>query len=158
MPSVSALVKHKLGIKNLNCVNYDMVFGCPGWVEGMILANVLIKSGRAKNILVIGSETLSRATDPFDRDKMIFADGAGAVVLSATDEENIGVIADNTLCFNGEEIGYLCNSHSLNPNINQERQYVRMMGRKIYEFAFEKCATSYQKYNRKSKYRYRRYR
>lgn len=137
MPSVSALVKHKLGIKNLNCVNYDMVFGCPGWVEGMILANVLIKSGRAKNILVIGSETLSRATDPFDRDKMIFADGAGAVVLSATEEENIGVIADNTLCFNGEEIGYLCNSHSLNPNINQERQYVRMMGRKIYEFALK---------------------
>ena len=68
---------------------------------------------------------------------MIFADGAGAVVLSATDEENIGVIADNTLCFNGEEIGYLCNSHSLNPNINQERQYVRMMGRKIYEFALK---------------------
>ena len=137
MPSLSALVKHKLGIRNPKCVNYDMIFGCPGWVEGMILANVLIKSGRAKNILVVGSETLSRATDPYDRDKMIFADGAGAVVVSASDEEGVGIIADNTQCFNEEEIDYLKNGCSLNPNTDQNQRFVRMKGRKIYEFALK---------------------
>src|SRR5690606_6966782 len=89
MPSMSARVKNKLGILNRRCVNYDMIFGCPGWVEAMILADTLIKANKAKLILVVGSETLSRITDPFDRNKMIFADGAGAVVVKATDEENV---------------------------------------------------------------------
>lgn len=137
MPSLSALIKNKVGIKSTKCVNYDMIFGCPGWVEGLILANTLIKSGRAKNIVVVGSETLSRATDPYDRDKMIFADGAGAVVVSASDEENVGILADNTQCFNVEEIDFLKNSCSLNPNADQKRRHVRMKGRKIYEFALK---------------------
>lgn len=137
MPSLSALIKNKLGIENPKCINYDMIFGCPGWVEAMILADVLIKSGRAKNIIVVGSETLSRSTDPYDRNKMIFADGAGAVVVTATEEENVGMIADSTLCFNGEEVCYLENSHTLNPNADQSKKYIRMRGRKIYEFALK---------------------
>lgn len=137
MPSLSALVKNKLDIKNPRCVNYDMIFGCPGWVEAMILADVLIKSKRAKNILVVGSETLSRVTDEFDRNKMIFADGAGAVVVTATEQENVGIIADATLCFNNEEICFLENSQSLNPEADQTKRYIRMRGRKIYEFALK---------------------
>lgn len=137
MPSLSAMVKNKLDIKNPNCVNYDMIFGCPGWVESMILADILIKSGRAKTILVVGSETLSRVTDPYDRNKMIFADGAGAVVVKATDDPSVGIIADSTLCFNNEEICYLENSHSLNPDADQTKKYIRMRGRKIYEFALK---------------------
>lgn len=137
MPSLSSIIKNKLGIKNLHCINYDMIFGCPGWVEAMILADVLIKAGRAKNILVVGSETLSRITDPHDRNKMIFADGAGAVVVTATEDQTVGIIASNTLCYNGEELNYLENSHSLNPEADQEKKYIRMRGRKIYEFALK---------------------
>lgn len=137
MPSLSAIIKNKLGIKNPKCINYDMIFGCPGWVEGMVLADTLIKSGKAKNILVVGSETLSRVTDPYDRNKMIFADGAGAVVVTATEEENVGIIAHNTMCFNGDELAYLENSHSLNPEADQTKKYIRMRGRKIYEFALK---------------------
>ena len=137
MPSLSAMIKNKLGIKNPKCINYDMIFGCPGWVEAMVLADSLIKAGRAKTILVVGSETLSRVTDPYDRNKMIFADGAGAVVVTATDEENVGIIAHNTLCFNGDELYYLENSHSLNPESDQNKKYIRMRGRKIYEFALK---------------------
>ncbi|MDO4225732.1 MAG: 3-oxoacyl-ACP synthase III family protein [Bergeyella zoohelcum] len=137
MPSMSAIIKNKLGIKNLKCVNYDMIFGCPGWVEGMILADTLIKAKRAKNILVVGSDTLSRATDPYDRTKMIFADGAGAVVVTATDDESVGIIADNTLCFNGEELSFLENACSLNADADQNKKYIRMRGRKIYEFALK---------------------
>ena len=137
MPSLSAIIKNKLEIENPKCVNYDMIFGCPGWVEAMILADILIKSGRAKNILVVGSETLSRVTDPYDRNKMIFSDGAGAVVVTATADETVGIIADGTLCYNGEEICYLENSHSLNPEADQNKKYIRMRGRKIYEFALK---------------------
>ncbi|MHA6697553.1 3-oxoacyl-ACP synthase III family protein [Chryseobacterium sp. A321] len=135
MPSLSAIIKNKLGIQNPKCINYDMIFGCPGWIEALNLADILIKSGKAKNILVVGSETLSRVTDPYDRNKMIFADGAGAVVVTATEDETVGIINTNTLCFNGEELQYLENSHSLNPEADQNKKYIRMRGRKIYEFA-----------------------
>ncbi|MCW3162557.1 3-oxoacyl-ACP synthase III family protein [Chryseobacterium oryctis] len=137
MPTIAARVKNKLGIKNRKCVTYDMVFGCPGWVEGMILADNLIKAKSAKTILVIGGETLSRVTDPHDRNRMIFADGAGAVVVQATDEENVGIIAHNTICDNGSELEYLVNKPSINKNADQTRLFVRMQGRKIYEYALK---------------------
>lgn len=137
MPSMSARVKHKLGIQNRRTVNYDMIFGCPGWVEAMILADTLIKAKKGKLILVVGSETLSRVTDSFDRNKMIFADGAGAVVVTATDDENVGIIADNTICDNNSEINYLENSPSLKLDEDRKRLYIRMHGRKIYEYALK---------------------
>ena len=133
MPSMSARIKNKLGIKNRKCVNYDMIFGCPGWVEAMILADTLIKANKAKTILVVGSETPSRALDPHDRNRMIFADGAAAVIVKAI-EENTGIIACSTLCDNGEETFFLDMAPSLNKEHNQERLYVRMAGRKTYEY------------------------
>ena len=137
MPSMSARVKNKLGIKNRKCVNYDMIFGCPGWLEALILADTLIKSKKAKLILVVGSETLSRVTDAFDRNKMIFADGAGAVVVKATDDENVGIIADSTICDNDVELNYLENSPSLKKDEDRRPLYIRMHGRKIYEYALK---------------------
>lgn len=133
MPSMSARIKNKLGIKNRKCINYDMIFGCPGWVEGMILADSLIKAGKAKTILVVGSETLSRALDPYDRNRMIFADGAGAVIVTATEKKE-GIISSATLCDNQEETFYLDMNCSLNKNHNPEKLYVSMAGRKIYEY------------------------
>ena len=137
VPSISSRLKNKLGIKNRRTVNYDMIFGCPGWVEGMILADTLIKAKKAKLILVVGSETLSRVTDKFDRNKMIFADGAGAVVVQATDDETVGIISDSTICDSGPELGYLENSPSLKKDEDQTRLYIRMHGRKIYEYALK---------------------
>jgi len=137
MPTMAARVKNKLGIKNRKCITYDMIFGCPGWVEAMILADNLIKANVAKTILVIGAETLSRVTDPHDRNRMIFADGAGAVVVKATDEENVGIIAHNTICDNGVELNYLANGPSINEESDQTRLFVRMQGRKIYEYALK---------------------
>lgn len=137
MPTMAARVKNKLGIKNRKCITYDMLFGCPGWVEAMILADNLIKAKVAKTILVIGAETLSRVTDPHDRNRMIFADGAGAVVVKATEQENVGIIAHNTICDNGIELNYLANGPSINKEADQKRLYVRMLGRKIYEYALK---------------------
>ena len=137
MPNMAARVKNQLGIKNRKCITYDMIFGCPGWVEAMILANNLIKAKTAKTILVIGGETLSRVTDPYDRNKMIFADGAGAVVVKATDDENVGIIAHNTICDNGPELDYLVSAGSVNKEADQDKLYIRMLGRKIYEYALK---------------------
>lgn len=137
MPNMAARVKNHLGIKNRKCITYDMIFGCPGWVEAMILADNLIKAKVAKTILVVGSETLSRVTDPYDRNKMIFADGAGAVVVEATDKENVGIIAHNTICDNGPELEYLVSASSLNKEADQKIFYIRMLGRKIYEYALK---------------------
>ena len=137
IPSLSSRLKNKLGIKNRKCINYDMIFGCPGWIEGMVLADTLIKARKAKRILVVGAETLSRVTDPYDRNKMIFADGAGAVVVQATDDPNVGIIASNTVCDNAEELNYLEASPSINKDAEQKTVYIRMHGRKIYEYALK---------------------
>ena len=91
LPSLATRVKHKLQIENPNCVAYDILFGCPGWIQGVIQAEAYIKSGIAKKCLVIGTETLSRVIDQHDRNSMIFSDGAGACVIEA--KENINKIS-----------------------------------------------------------------
>jgi 3-oxoacyl-[acyl-carrier-protein] synthase III len=134
VPSLAARVRHQLGIKNPQCVPYDLIFGCPGWLQGIIHADSFIKSGVAKKCLVIGAETLSRVTDPHDRDVMIFADGAGACVVEAREGEQ-GVIAHRTVSHTAEELDYLYMGHSYKLNGNAHRLYIKMQGRKIYEYA-----------------------
>ena len=133
VPSLASRVKHKLKIKNPKCVAYDMLFGCPGWIEAVIQANAFIKSSIAKKCLVIGGETLSRLTDPYDRDSMIYADGAGAVIIEKTNDEN-GILAHNSASFTYEEAYFLFNGKSYNKS-EQDTKYIKMFGRKIYEFA-----------------------
>ena len=97
VPSLAARVKHKLGIRNPNTVAYDLTFGCPGWLQGIIQADYFIKSGDAKKILVIGADVLSRVSDPHDRDSMLYADGAGATILEAKkSNDSIGILAHKT--------------------------------------------------------------
>ncbi|MDD4820306.1 MAG: ketoacyl-ACP synthase III, partial [Flavobacteriales bacterium] len=139
VPNMAARVKHKLGITNNKCIPYDMIFGCPGWVQGTILAHQFIQSKLAKNVLVIGSDTLSRAYDPCDRDSMIFADGAGAVVISGIeDDKKYGILSTSMQSDCGEEIDYLKGGPSLNPNYDgPRRSMIRMAGRKVYEYVLK---------------------
>jgi len=81
LPALASRVKHQLGIMNPQCVAYDILFGCPGWIQGLIQADAFCKAGLAKKCLVIGAEILSRVIDFYDRDSMIFSDGAGACIL-----------------------------------------------------------------------------
>ena len=133
LPSLSSRIKHLLKIKNPKCVAYDILFGCPGWVEGVIQANAFIKAGLAKNCLVIGTETLSRVVDAHDRDAMIFSDGAGATIISKTDEDG-GILSHETATFSYDEVYYLGFGESYKKN-NDATRYIKMEGRKIYEFA-----------------------
>jgi 3-oxoacyl-[acyl-carrier-protein] synthase III len=134
LPSLAARVKHDLRIKNPKCVAYDMLFGCPGWVESVIQAWAFIKAGMAKKCLVIGAETLSRVVDMHDRDSMIYSDGAGATVIEATDDDG-GILAHETASFTYDEAHYLYFGNSFNTQHDPNVRYIKMYGRKIYEFA-----------------------
>ncbi len=134
VPSIASRVKNRLKIKNNSCVAYDVIFGCPGWVEGMIQANAYIKAGIAKRCLIIGAETLSRVSDIHDRDSMIYADGAGAVVLELSDGES-GIKSHLSGSYTYKENDYLFFGKSYNNECSPDIQYIKMNGRKIYEFA-----------------------
>lgn len=137
MPSLSARVKHNLGIKNRKCTPYDMNFGCPGWVEGMILIDQLGKANIVKKALIIGSETLSRVTDPHDRNAMIFSDGAGAVVVEIEESTEKGILNYATISDMGDELDYIINGKSLNPDFEGSEVNIQMKGRKVYEYVLK---------------------
>jgi len=136
VPALASRVKALLEIQNPDCVAYDLPFGCPGWIEGMIQANYFIKSGDAKRCLVIGAETLSRVIDPHDRDSMIFSDGAGAAILEAGHSAERGILAHKTQTFAVDYVDVLNMDHSCSPYANGKYDlFLKMEGRKVYEFA-----------------------
>lgn len=134
VPSIASRVKHLLQIKNPKCVGYDLLFGCPGWIEGVIQANAFIKSGLAKRCLVIGTETLSRVVDKHDRDSMIYSDGAGAVIIEETNDDS-GIIAHESATYALDEAHFIYFGETNNLDSTSQRRYIKMYGRKIYEFA-----------------------
>ncbi|MBF0694947.1 MAG: ketoacyl-ACP synthase III [Flavobacterium sp.] len=134
VPSLATRVKNKLQIKNPRCVAYDILFGCPGWIEGVLQANAFIKSGMAKRCLVIGAETLSRVVDPHDRDSMIYSDGAGATIVEGT-MDGSGILAHESATYAMEEAAFLFFGSSYNTQHDRDVKYIKMHGRKIYEFA-----------------------
>ena len=134
LPCLAARIKHILKIKNPKCVAYDILFGCPGWVEGVIQAHAFIKAGMAKKCLVIGAETLSRVVDEYDRDSMIYADGAGASIVEISDNKG-GIICHESASYTHDEVYHLFFGNSNNKDQNKNVRFIKMYGRKIYEFA-----------------------
>jgi len=136
VPTIASRVKHLLQIQNPDCVAYDLPFGCPGWVQGVIQADYFIKSGDAKRALIIGAETLSRIVDPHDIDTMIYSDGAGAVVLEGIESETpVGILAHKTRTDTLTQAHYLKMDVSYNPNYKDDTLFMKMNGRKLYEYA-----------------------
>ena len=139
VPSLANRVKHSLGIRNPNCIAYDVLFGCPGWIQGLIQADAFFKAGIAKKALVIGAETLSRVIDVYDRDSMIFADGAGACVLEfrETGEKGSGILSTGVQSHSLEEVYYINMNKSYFPQSDERIRYIKMKGRKVYEYALK---------------------
>jgi len=137
VPSLASRVKHNLGIHNPNCVAYDLLFGCPGWLQGVIQADIYLRAGAAKKCLVIGTETLSRLIDQYDRDSMIFSDGAGACVIEQQETGNAGAgilsASSRSDCF--QELEYIDFGRSYFPDADSHTRYIKMKGRKVYEYA-----------------------
>ncbi len=134
VPTIAARVKHHLRIKNPYTVAFDLPFGCPGWLQGVITADYFIKSGDAKRALVIGAETLGRIADPHDIDSMIYSDGAGATLVEATGED-AGIVSHVTRSDTYDHAFLLRMTESYNPQRNSSAIYIKMDGHDIYKYA-----------------------
>jgi 3-oxoacyl-[acyl-carrier-protein] synthase-3 len=137
VPSLASRVKHELGIRNPNCIAYDILFGCPGWLQGLIQADAFFKAGIARKALIIGSETLSRVIDSYDRDSMIFSDGAGATIIEfkETEADGSGLLGYSVQSHCIDEAYYINMGKSFFPHSDPRVRYIKMKGRKVYEYA-----------------------
>lgn len=141
VPALAARVKMRLGIRNPYAAAFDLVFGCPGWLQGVIVADSMIRAGDNQRVLVIGAETLSRVSDPHDRDSLIYADGAGAVIVEKREtEENVGIMARAVRSDTLEHAELLRMGSSYNPEAFLEALFLKMEGRKLYKYALNNVA------------------
>ena len=104
-PSTAAILQHKLGITN-GCPAFDVQAVCSGFVYALTVADAMIRSGSARRVLVVGAEVFSRILNFNDRTTcVLFGDGAGAVVVEASEEP--GILASD-LHADGSHVGILC--------------------------------------------------
>lgn len=139
LPTLAARLKQKLGISNPSSVAYDVLYGCPGWIQAVIQADYYIRSGDAKKILVVGADVLSRVSDPHDRDSMIYADGAGAAIMEAVEsDEPVGILGHNSRSDALEYVNMLRMGYSYKPELAAKKNfYLKMNGRRLYQYALE---------------------
>ena len=136
VPSLAARVKKGLEIDNPQCVARDVIFGCPGWVQGVIDADYMIRSGRVRRVMVIGTEILSRISDPHDRDSLLYADGAGATIFVGKESDRpIGILSHAVRSDTKYHSSMLTMGKSYNPNYSKNDLFLKMNGRKLYDYA-----------------------
>lgn len=138
IPATASLVQHMLGAEG--CGAFDLVAGCSGFVYALVTASQFIQSGACRNVLVIGAEALSRVLDWTDRTTcVLFGDGAGAVVLKATERE--GGLLSYVLGSDGggAENLYIPAGGTRTPatqeSVERRQHYLKMNGREVYKFA-----------------------
>jgi len=136
VPSLAARVKQRLEIDNPRCVAYDLPFGCAGWLQGVIQVDYFLRSGDARRGMIIGAETLSRVADPCDRDSMLYADGAGCAILEArTSAKPVGILAHATRSDALKHASLMWMGESFKPGQGDGARYLKMRGRRLYEYA-----------------------
>jgi 3-oxoacyl-[acyl-carrier-protein] synthase-3 len=139
-PSTACFVAASLGLSSTPA--FDIAAACSGFIYTLETGANFVRSGRYKNVLVIGAETLSRITDYTDRGSCIlFGDGAGAVVLKAG-EPTRGLMY-SSLHADGHGWELLCckpgSRHPIDESLVSERnQYMKLRGREVYKFAVQR--------------------
>lgn len=137
-PATATAIQAKIGAKN--AFAFDVQAVCSGFVFAITCANNFIRSGQVKNALVIGADTLSRIVDWKDRNScVLFGDGAGAVILQATDEKDRGIIASN-LYSDGMLNDLLKTSGGV--SLNQKSGFIEMAGKEVFKHAVDKMVKS----------------
>lgn len=137
-PSTACFVAASLGMNKTPAM--DISAACSGFVYALDTAAAFIKAGRYRNVLVVCSETLSRITDYQDRGSCIlFGDGAGAVVVSGTEEEGHGLLYSSLQADgHGWELLY-CQPGSKHPidkvMVDGRQQFLKLRGREVFKFA-----------------------
>jgi 3-oxoacyl-[acyl-carrier-protein] synthase-3 len=133
VPNLAACLKHELHCTNHECFAYDILFGCPGWLQAVIQAHQAILCGDAESVLVVGLEVASRLLDPHDVDSMILADGCGACVVTRSETED-GILAYATFSHAEEDLGSIYLGKSNNPCL-EGSCFFHMNGREVYKYA-----------------------
>lgn len=136
-PSTACIVQDKLGAKNAWA--FDINAACTGFIYALKLGRSLIRSGEAKNALIIGAETLSKALNWEDRGScVLFGDGAGATVLTST-EEDCGIKCVNVKSDGSKGDSLVIQGLPLNSPFKDGKEvsenYINMNGREIFKFA-----------------------
>lgn len=143
VPALAARVKANLKVVNPQAAAFDVVFGCPGWLQGVILCDAMIRAGDIRRAMVIGADTLSRVSDPHDRDSLIYADGAGAVILEARDTEGrVGILSHAVRSDTLDHSTMLVMGPSYNQGVFLEAIFLKMEGRKLYKYALQNVAAA----------------
>lgn len=145
LPSSSVLVQDRLGLKNAGA--FDVAAACTGFLTAMNTAEAFVAAGRARRVLAIGAETLSRFLDMSDRTSCIlFGDGAGAAVVTPWEECRQGEVLKTTLGADGggfEAIHMKGGGSRIPPtseSVERGDHFIRLRGREVYRFAVNKMA------------------
>jgi 3-oxoacyl-[acyl-carrier-protein] synthase-3 len=140
IPGCSALIQHRLGAKN--AAAFDCNSACTGFITALSIAEAYIAAGRARRVLAIGAETLSRISDMQDRTSCIlFGDGAGAVVLAPQEECRQGEILKTRQGADGSgyDLIYMLAGGSRKPatveTVKAREHFIRLNGREVFRFA-----------------------
>lgn len=136
VPNMAALLKHSLQIESHACFAYDLLFGCPGWIQGLIQAHQAIQMGDATHVLVVGVEVANRLLDPHDVDSMILGDGCGAAVLAArSTDEPTGVLSYATFSHAAGDVQHIYLGCSYSKDSTMPPGLFKMNGREVYKYA-----------------------
>ena len=131
-PSTACIVQNKLGITN-HCAAFDLQAVCSGFVYALATADKFIRSGSHRNVLVIGTEVFSRILDFNDRTTcVLFGDGAGAVVLTASDEPGI---LSTAMHADGSHVDILCVPGNLSGGNITGNPFLHMDGQAVFKLA-----------------------
>jgi 3-oxoacyl-[acyl-carrier-protein] synthase-3 len=155
-PATACLVQKKLQIPN--CIAFDIQAACTGFIYALSIADQYIKSGTIKNALIIGSELMSRLMDWSDRNTcVLFGDGAGAAVLSASDSPGVYsselfadgnydelLYIDNMQLGDYSELKTGANAHNFNTPLENLSPYIKMNGQKVFKIAVTKLGEMVQ--------------
>jgi len=139
MPSTACVISDKLGIKH--CTAFDISAACSGFVYALSMAKAFIESGMKKNILIIGAEKMSSIVDYEDRTtSILFGDGAGAAIISATEDKKKAIL-DVKTSSDGEYQDFLitegCGSkYPCSPAVLESKQhFLKMKGNETFKLA-----------------------
>ena len=138
-PSVATIVQRVLGADN--AFAFDVQAVCSGFIYALSVADAMIRSGQARTVIVIGADVMSRITSPEDRaTRVLFGDGAGAVVLQAGDPDSQCGILSTHLYSDGRYKDYLFVDGG--PGQPKSTGYMSMNGREIFKLAVEKLSAA----------------
>ncbi|MFT7676729.1 MAG: 3-oxoacyl-[acyl-carrier-protein] synthase-3 [Planctomycetota bacterium] len=143
MPSCAVLVQSGLGAKN--AAAFDVASACTGFLTALSTAEAFVASGRAKRVLAIGAETLSRYLNKEDRSSCIlFGDGAGAAVITSREEAGQGEILGSWLGSDGDGFDFItiptggAKTPHNHPDYEKDKHFITLRGRDVYRFAVTK--------------------